>query len=110
VDDVIVGRVRAGGGRAARLVKSAELEDVFGYVPFPGTLNLQVDPADKERLKAKKRVKGPKLGRFAGYLQCEVLGFPAHVHFAGGRAGIEILAPLRLRDYVSENDMVEVRF
>ena len=106
--DRAYGEVQAGSGVAAG--KFADVGDVFGYVPFPGTLNLRVSAADKERMLAAATFVGPQVGQYQHYLPCTVAGVAGHVHFAGGPNGVEILAPVRLRDFVSDGDTVEVIF
>jgi CTP-dependent riboflavin kinase len=99
---IVVGRVRTGGGMAARTMRPDLLAPAFGYVPFPGTLNLWVTHADKRALRfAPER-------RDDGYVPCRVLGHPAHVHFPRGKWTIEVVGPVRFRDWLSDGDEVEV--
>lgn len=108
VSDRAYGEVRQGSGRAAG--KFEAVGDGFGYTPFPGTLNLRVAAADKQRMLDAAVIVGPKVGKHDRFLPCTVAGVAGHVHFAGGRNSIEIVAPVRLRDYVSDGDTLEVRF
>ena len=87
----VVGTVRAGSGTAARKFADADFE-TFGYLPFPGTLNLRV------------------VNSHTRYLPCTVGGVPAHVHFAGGPKDVEVFAPVRLRDLFADGDTVTITF
>jgi CTP-dependent riboflavin kinase len=107
----VTGRVRAGGGRATGLMHAMDLSATLGYRPFPGTLNLSVDARDKKAMyRSPNVIEGPPIGSHGRYLPCTVAGMGAHVHFAGGARGVELIAPVRLRDFLSEHDTVEISF
>lgn len=105
----VVGTVRAGSGTAARKFADADFE-TFGYLPFPGTLNLRVGEAEKVMMRAGRLVDGPVVNSHTRYLPCTVGGVPAHVHFAGGPKDVEVFAPVRLRDLFADGDTVTITF
>jgi CTP-dependent riboflavin kinase len=99
---IIVGTVRQGGGKAAKMMNVGRLARQLGYVPYPGTLNLWVTHEDKRALRfAPQR-------RSDGYVPCRVLGHPAHIHFPKGKWSVEVIGPVRFRDFVSDGDRVDV--
>ncbi len=123
----ISGTVVSGTGKAAFFTGLDWVGDQcrqnFGFIPYPGTLNLAIDEASRNLLD------DPALGSWTPLVSpdpsfCESKARPirigpvagaliqpssaAHVH---GRKVVEILAPVRLREVLalSDGDRVEIR-
>lgn len=111
------GEVFSGSGsngvHTSRLAK--ELEPVLGYTPFPGSLNLRTKYAFKLGAYAtefvdERRGKGGRKGGDYQIWHATVEGFdgPAHVIRPGvrnhGRYGLEIWAPVGLREHLGLTD------
>lgn len=101
-DMIVIGKVRTGSGRASVIMDLDGLAGSLGYRPWAGTLNLWVSREDRKTLQ-----RSP-LRQADGYLPCRVLNHPAHVHFPRGDWSIEIVGPVRFRDFVTDGDELSV--
>ena len=124
---VISGKVFSGANKAAFFTQLSwvqeQCREKFGFIPFPGTLNLEIEPAEIERLEkvwdqeweslaapdenfCSSRVLPVWVGPVKGIL----IRPDDHVAIHG-RHVMEILAPVKLREVlaVTDGDRVEVR-
>ncbi|MFA5906208.1 MAG: HAD-IA family hydrolase [Desulfobacula sp.] len=124
---VVSGKVFQGANKAAFFTQlpwvMEQCREKFGFAPFPGTLNLEIESADIERLEAlpdkewkdlvppdenfcSSRVLPVWIGPVKG-----VLIRPDDHVAIHGRHIMEILAPVRLRDVLAlaDGDRVEIR-
>lgn len=116
----IEGRVAAGDGEGAYYMKQPfykeGFEELFGFTPFPGTLNLELSGSDLDTmrgLRGREAFEIPQVKTsertFGG-----VTGFPAEVegqaaaaifpHRTRHDAVLELISPVRLRDELGLED------
>jgi len=114
------GKILAGVQKAAQFTQldwvQEQCMEKLGFIPFPGTVNLEITEEDISTLKALRREEGIRLippdPQF-----CESKAFPiAMGHIQGaliipaenvrvhGRAVIEILAPVKVKDALGVDD------
>ena len=120
---VIKGRVESGMGEGRYYLSKErylrQMEEIFGFTPYPGTLNLRLSPEDMARYRGflGKAViikgfvsEGRTFGDVLG-IRCEIEGIesavisPKRTHYSDV---IEVIAPVRLRDALSLKDGDEV--
>ena len=119
------GRVATGLGEGRYYISREGYRKAFsrllGFDPFPGTLNVDVDPIDREKVAELKDLEGLLIepfeseGRTFGAVKCfkaELMGqeaaaiFPVRSHHANV---IEIIAPVSLRETLRLVDGAEVQ-
>jgi len=124
---VISGKVFSGANKAAFFTQlswvQAQCREKFGFIPFPGTLNLEIAQADIERLgnisdQEWKTLVPPDenfcssraMPIWIGPVKGALIRPDDHVAIHG-RHVMEIMAPVRLRDVLAlkDGDKVEVR-
>lgn len=92
------GRIVDGKGGAADVMRSRPLTHwaLLGYVPWPGTLNLQLDQAHVQTFWRKQDV--VRVGK-ADYVPVWIgrLPLPGHARFSAQKDQLELLAPVELR-------------
>lgn len=99
-----------------------QFDKKLGFIPFPGTLNVEIDPIEKNKLRFLKQEEGILIDSFEsdnrsfGGVKCfpacinkqnTVLIFPLRGHYS---QILEFIAPMYLRDRLSlqDGDTVEV--
>ncbi|HWG89455.1 MAG TPA: DUF120 domain-containing protein [Candidatus Thermoplasmatota archaeon] len=95
-------------------------QQILGFDPYPGTLNVEIDPIDREKMGELKEAEGLLIrefqseGRTFGAVKCfraEINGvecsviMPVRSHHVNI---LELIAPLRLRDKLNLQDGAEV--
>ena len=121
----IYGKVFSGEGNGRKFVElpwvRRQIEEKLGFKPFPGTLNLRLDEADKNVSifdKCRSILIRPEKGYFAGraykilitdkvpgaVIRPNIVGYPEDV--------LEIVSPISLRNRfnLEDGDLVEVTF
>jgi len=100
-----------------------QFQQKIGYIPYPGTLNIEIDPIEKNKLRLIKKFKSVDLCSFKtdnrtfGEVKClhalindikTVLVLPARGHYSNV---LEFIAPVYLRDmlHVSDGDNVSIK-
>lgn len=101
-----------GAGNDRKMKKGTRWKPL-GYAPFPGTLNLLVDPETQTAIKSVTPIIGP--GNHSGtarYFPIRLNGYRCHVKEASnaGKPIIYIVAPVNLRSHLKlkTGDVVEV--
>ena len=121
------GRVASGAGQGAYFLSlpwvQRELQRTLGYSPFPGTLNLHVEPQVRDTLFSRReqflRIDDPASPQCPGYLKPVVLRAGGRTYEAAWfilpaqtmhRDILEIIAPVVLREslHLTDGDRVEV--
>lgn len=119
------GKVAAGLGEGRYYISREGYRKAFsrlvGFDPYPGTLNIEVDPLDREKVSELKDVDGLLIeafeseGRTFGAVKCfraELMGveaaaiFPLRSHHANV---LEIISPHHLRERLGLKDGAEVQ-
>jgi CTP-dependent riboflavin kinase len=109
--DVFFGRVSTGKGLSSRHMSRGKLDyaSILGYKPFPGTLNL------KTGKKTARSIKQNSNGLSLQHDADTIVYYPARihslsVHVIAYKEGVEVLAPVNLREYFQLKDgaLVEV--
>lgn len=122
---VVRGRVVSGLGEGAYYISRDGYRKEFGrllsFDPFPGTLNLEVDPADREKVGEIKDMQGMLIaefeseGRRFGAVKCfraEIGGAEAAVIFplrSHHTHVVEVISPHNLREKLGLTDGADVR-
>ena len=121
---VLAGRVVSGLGEGTYMTQlewvKLQCLDKFGFLPHPGTFNIQLDAEDCERYSVVKKHRGIKiLPPSSSFVAAKC--FPVQVGVVKGIVAIpmlddyppnilEIMAPVRVRDALGlqEGDLVQV--
>jgi len=102
------GRIEEGkGGASARMPRDPEYWEPLGFLPYPGTLNVNVGIKNREWLRSKDGVEINGLK----YVPAKVNGMGGFIRFSRDANLVEFLSQYRLRDVlnVETGDTVEVR-
>jgi riboflavin kinase len=121
----VVSGLGEGGYYISREGYRRQFQALLGFDPYPGTLNVEVEPADREKLPELREVPGIQVnefedeGRTFGGVKC----FKAEIQLAGHGSRpcaailpvrshyatvLELIAPLRLRDALGLVDGSEI--
>jgi hypothetical protein len=95
------------GGASSYMPADAKYWEPLGFVPYPGTLNINVGRPNREWLKSRDGVEVDKLK----YVPARVNGMGGFLRFTRDKNVVEFLSQYRLRDALSveTGDLVEVR-
>lgn len=124
-DLAVRGRVVTGLGEGRYYLSREGYRKAFnrllGFDPFPGTLNVEVDPVDREKVAEVKESQGHLVAEFESegrtfgavkVFKAEILGVEAAVIFpirSHHTHTLELISPHHLRERLSLKDGAEVR-